>query len=50
MRSPRKTSVSSGPVEPLNTNSRARLMYAGELEDQIKDNHLAMRTLVGPFR
>ena len=25
-------------------------MYAGELEDQIKDNHLAMRTLVGPFR
>ncbi len=37
-------------MEPLNTNSRAWLMYAGELEDHVKDNHLAMRTLVGPFR
>jgi hypothetical protein len=39
-----------GPVGPLNTNSRAWLMYAGELEVHVKDNHLAMRTLVGPFQ
>jgi hypothetical protein len=39
-----------GPVGPLNTNSRAWLMYAGELEVHVEDNHLAMRTLVGPFR
>jgi CubicO group peptidase (beta-lactamase class C family) len=39
-----------GPVGPLNTNSRAWLMYAGELEVLVKDNHLAARTLVGPFR
>jgi hypothetical protein len=39
-----------GPVGPLNTNSRARLMFAGELEVHVKHNHLAVRTLVGPFR
>jgi CubicO group peptidase (beta-lactamase class C family) len=39
-----------GPVGPLNTNSRAWLMYAGELEVRLEDNHLAMRTFVGPFR
>jgi hypothetical protein len=25
-------------------------MYAGKLEEHVKDNHLAMRTLVGSFR
>jgi CubicO group peptidase (beta-lactamase class C family) len=39
-----------GPVGPLNTNSRVWLMYAGELEVFVEDNHLAMRTLAGPFR
>jgi CubicO group peptidase (beta-lactamase class C family) len=39
-----------GPVGPLNVSSRAWLMYAGELEIFVEDNHLAMRTLVGPFR
>jgi CubicO group peptidase (beta-lactamase class C family) len=39
-----------GPVGPLNTSSRAWLMYAGELEVFVEHNHLAMRTLVGPFR
>jgi CubicO group peptidase (beta-lactamase class C family) len=39
-----------GPVGPLNTNSRVWLMYAGEIEVFVKDNHLAMRTLAGPFR
>ncbi len=39
-----------GPVGPLNTNARAWLMYAGELEVLVEDNHLAMRTLVGPVR
>jgi len=38
------------PKGPLNISSRARLMYAGELEILVKDNHLAMRTLAGPFR
>jgi CubicO group peptidase (beta-lactamase class C family) len=38
------------PVGPLNTNSRAWLMYAGELEVLVEDNHPALRTLVGPFR
>jgi CubicO group peptidase (beta-lactamase class C family) len=39
-----------GPVGPINTNSRVYLMYAGELEILVEDNHLAMRTLVGPLR
>jgi CubicO group peptidase (beta-lactamase class C family) len=39
-----------GPVGPLNTNSRVWLMYAGEIEVLVKDNHLAMRTLAGPLR
>jgi CubicO group peptidase (beta-lactamase class C family) len=39
-----------GPVGPLNTNSRVWLMYAGEIEVVVLDDHLAMRTLVGPFR
>jgi CubicO group peptidase (beta-lactamase class C family) len=39
-----------GPVGPLNTNSRVWLMYAGEIEVLVEDNHLAMRTLAGPFR
>jgi CubicO group peptidase (beta-lactamase class C family) len=39
-----------GPVGPLNINSRVWLMYAGELEVLVEDNHLAIRTLVGPFR
>jgi hypothetical protein len=39
-----------GPVGPLNVSSRAWLMYAGEIEVFVKNNHLAMRTLVGPFR
>jgi CubicO group peptidase (beta-lactamase class C family) len=39
-----------GPVGPLNICSRAWLMYAGELEVFVEDNHLAMRTLAGPFR
>ena len=38
------------PVGPLNTNSRARLMYAGELEVLVENNHLALRALLGPFR
>lgn len=39
-----------GPVGPLNINSRVWLTYAGELEVFVEDNHLAMRTLAGPFR
>jgi len=39
-----------GPEGPININSRAYLVYAGELEIFVKDNHLAMRTLAGPFR
>jgi hypothetical protein len=39
-----------GPMGPLNIYSRVWLMYAGELEVFVEDNHLAMRTLVGPLR
>lgn len=39
-----------GPVGPINVNSRVYLMYAGELEVFARENHLAVRTLVGPLR
>jgi hypothetical protein len=39
-----------GPERIRQTTSRVWLTYAGEIEVRVKDNHLTIRTIVGPLR
>lgn len=39
-----------GPKKGFMTNARIWMMFGGEVEVFVKDNHLALRSLVGPLR